>query len=90
MNKTAITTIFTIVAAFVVFYIGYFVGDCRTSYDKEYMRWQDKLLYLQHEALEKADTIMSNSNLFDTDGSDTMADYLEITNELDCVWEEEL
>ena len=36
-----------------------------------------ELIDAQHNALKAADKVMDNNQLFDTDGSDAMADYLD-------------
>lgn len=90
MSKTAFTTIFMIVASFVVFYIGYCVGGYKTAFTEECIAWKNNMINLQYDALEKADSIMVKNNLFDADGSDVMADYLKITAEIDSIWKEEL
>lgn len=39
----------------------------------------------QEKALELSDTIMDNNELYDTDGSDTMANYLELRDEISTI-----
>lgn len=40
----------------------------------------------QNAALEKAEIVMDNNNLWDADRSDDMADYLELCCEVDSLW----
>lgn len=49
-----------------------------------------ELIYAQNAALEKAKIVMDNNDLWDTDGSDDMADYLELCCEVDSIWETRL
>lgn len=49
-----------------------------------------KLIDAQNAALEKAETVMDNNNLWDADGSDDMADYLELCCEVDSLWNSQL
>lgn len=39
----------------------------------------------QDKALKLSDEIMSNNNLYDADGSDTMANYLELRDQLNTI-----
>lgn len=39
----------------------------------------------QDKALKLSDEIMSNNNLYDADGSDTMANYLELRDQLNAI-----
>lgn len=39
----------------------------------------------QDKALKLSDEIMSNNNLYDADGSDTMANYLELRGQLNTI-----
>lgn len=42
-----------------------------------------ELIDAQNAALEKAEIVMDNNDLFDADGSDDIADYLELCCEVD-------
>lgn len=42
-----------------------------------------ELIDAQNSALEQAEKVMWNNGLFDADGSDDMADYLELCCEVD-------
>lgn len=44
------------------------------------------LIDAQNAALEQAEKVMWNNDLFDADGSDDMADYLELCCEVDSLW----
>lgn len=41
-----------------------------------------KIIKAQDKALIKAEEIMDNNGLYDTDGSDTMAEYMEAYNKV--------
>ena len=45
-----------------------------------------QLIDAQNAALEKAEVVMDNNGLWDADGSDDMADYLELCCEVDSLW----
>lgn len=49
-----------------------------------------KLIDAQNAALEKAEIVMDNNNLWDTDGSDDMVDYLELCYEVDSLWKTQM
>ena len=49
-----------------------------------------QLIDTQNAALEQAEKVMWNNNLFDADGSDDMADYLELCCEVDSLWNSQL
>ena len=40
----------------------------------------------QNAALEKAEIVMDNNNLYDIDGSDDMAEYLDLCLEVDSIY----
>lgn len=45
-----------------------------------------QLIDAQNAALEQAEKVMWNNNLFDADGSDDMADYLDLCCEVNSLW----
>lgn len=49
-----------------------------------------QLIDAQNAALEKAEIVMDNNDLWDADGSDDMADYLELCCEVDSLWNTQL
>lgn len=49
-----------------------------------------ELIDAQNAALEKAEIVMDNNDLWDADGSDDMADYLELCCEVDSLWKTQL
>lgn len=56
----------------------------------ESAQFKMELLNAQYVALEKADKVMDNNNLWDADGSDDMADYLEVRAEVDSLLDTQL
>ena len=73
----------------VILVCGFVAGYCTGQENgKNFILGQYKLLHndyntktelidAQHNALKAADKVMDNNQLFDTDGSDAMADYLD-------------
>ena len=49
-----------------------------------------ELLDAQYAALEQAEKVMWNNNLFDADGSDDMAEYLELYCKVDSLYKTQL
>lgn len=73
MKKSSILCILTGIACGVA---GFCMNQIMHSSDAE-------LIDAQNAALEKAEIVMDNNDLFDADGSDDMADYLELCCEVD-------
>ena len=80
MNKSSLLCILTGIACGVA---GFCMSQIMDSSDT-------KLIDAQNAALEKAETVMDNNNLWDADGSDDMADYLELCCEVDSLWNSQL
>ena len=76
-------------AAIVAFGAGYLT--CQKVNDVEFLNEANSVKYeilmLQDEALQRVDTIMSNNEIYDIDGSDTMSDYLSIRCKIDSIYE---
>ena len=81
--------IFCTLAAIVAFGAGYLT--CQKVNDVEFLNEANSVKYeiltLQGEALQRVDTIMSNNEIYDIDGSDTMSDYLTIRCKIDSIYE---
>lgn len=45
-----------------------------------------KIIKAQDKALIKAEEVMNNNNLWDADGSDTMAEYMEACNKVQTLY----
>ena len=80
MNKSSLLCILTGIACGVA---GFCMSQIMHSSDT-------KLIDAQNAALEKAETVMDNNNLWGADGSDDMADYLELCCEVDSLWNSQL
>lgn len=53
---------------------------------REANTFNKKVIHAQNEALNKAEEVMDNNDLYDTDGSDTMADYMEAYNKVQALY----
>ena len=79
----ALTTIISFIA-------GYFTYQKTQTDSIESHNFKIELIDAQNAALEKAEIVMDNNNLFDTDGSDEMEEYLNICNKVDSLWKTQL
>lgn len=88
-----------IILSIVVLVCGFVVGYC-TGQDngKNIILSQYKLLHndynaktklidAQRDALDAADHVIGEHNLFDTDGGDTMAKYLDLAHKVDSLYQ---
>lgn len=66
-------------AAIVAFGAGFCMSQIMHSNDAE-------LIDAQNAALEKAEIVMDNNNLYDIDGSDDMAEYMDLCLEVDSIY----
>ena len=73
------TTLLCTLAAIVAFSAGFCMSQIMHSSDAE-------LIDAQNAALEKAEVVMDNNNLYDIDGSDDMAEYLDLCLEVDSIY----
>lgn len=71
------------IAAIVAFVAGYCTCLKVNTDSVETFNFRVQLIDTQDAALKKAETIINNNNLLDTDGSDDMAEYLELCCEVD-------
>lgn len=76
MKKTSILCILTGIACGVA---GFCMSQIMHSSDVE-------LIDSQNAALKQAEKVMWNNELFDIDGSDDMADYLELCYKVDSLY----
>lgn len=77
------TILLCTLAAIVAFGAGFCMSQIMHSGDAE-------LIDAQNAALEKAEIVMDNNGLYDIDGSDDMAEYLEFCCEVDSLWNSQL
>lgn len=66
-------------AAIVAFGAGFCMSQIMHSSDAE-------LIDAQNAALEKAEIVMDNNDLYDIDGSDDMAEYMDLCLEVDSIY----
>lgn len=76
MKKTILHCTLATIAAFGA---GFCMSQIMHSSDAE-------LIDAQNAALEKAETVMDNNNLYDIDGSDDMAEYMDLCLEVDSIY----
>lgn len=87
MKKTILLAALTAIAAFAA---GYFTCLKVNTDSVEAHDFKVQLIDAQNAALEKAEIVMDNNDLWDADGSDDMADYLELCCEVDSLWKTQL
>ena len=88
-----------IILSIVVLVCGFVAGYCTGKENgKNIILSQYKLLHndydsktelvkAQEAALDAADKVMDNNQLFDTDGSDAMVKYLDLANKVDSLYQ---
>ena len=88
-----------IILSVVVLACGFVVGYCTGQENgKNFILSQYKLLHndyeaktelvdTQRDALDAADHVIGEHNLFDTDGGDTMAKYLDLAHKVDSLYQ---
>lgn len=87
------------IPAFIVSTIVAFVVGCQCGYhgcESKYsvikanantIPYKIEVINAQRAALDAADKVMEKNELFDTDGSDTMAKYLELAHKVDSLYQ---
>lgn len=75
------------IAAIVAFGAGYFTCLKVNTDSVKSHNFKLELINAQYDALEKAETVMDNNDLWDADGSDDMADYMELCSKVDSLLE---
>ena len=87
------------IPAFIVSTIVAFVVGCQCGYhgcESKYsvikanantIPYKIEVINAQRAALKAADKVMEKNELFDTDGSDTMAKYLELAHKVDSLYQ---
>ena len=76
MKKSSILCVLTGIACVVA---GFCMSQIMHSSDAE-------LIDAPNAALEKAEIVMDNNNLYDIDGSDDMAEYMDLCLEVDSIY----
>ena len=91
MKKTIITSVLSAFAAFIIgIQCGY--RECESKYDlieanANTIPYKIEVINAQRAALDAADHVMGEHNLFDTDGSDVMAKYLDLAHKVDSLYQ---
>lgn len=77
-------------AAIVAFVAGWFTSLKVNTFSVEQKAFYYELIDAQNAALVTAEVVMDNNNLWDTDGSDDMAEYMELCCKVDSIWDSQL
>lgn len=91
MKKTIIAFVLSTVAAFIIgLQCGY--HGCESKYriikaNANTIPYKIEVINAQRAALDAADHVMGEHNLFDTDGSDVMAKYLDLAHKVDSLYD---
>lgn len=80
------TILLCTLAAIVAFGAGYLTCQKVNTDSVEAHDFKVQLIDAQNAALEQAEKVMWNNDLFDADGSDDMADYFDLCCEVDSLW----
>ena len=90
MKKTIIASV---LSAFAAFIIGVQCGyhGCESKYrlieaNANTIPYKIEVINAQRAALDAADHVIDEHNLFDTDGGDTMAKYLDLAHKVDSLY----
>lgn len=91
MKKVIITST---VCAIIAFVAGVLTGyhGCESKYDlieanANTIPYKIEVINAQRAALNAADHVMGEHNLFDTDGGDTMTKYLDLAHKVDSLYQ---
>lgn len=91
MKKVIITST---VCAIIAFVAGVLTGyhGCESKYDlieanANTIPYKIEVINAQRAALDAADHVMGENELFDTDGSDVMAKYLDLAHKVDSLYQ---
>lgn len=91
MKKVIITSTMCAIIAFVV---GVLTGyhECESKYvlieaNANTIPYKIEVINAQRAALDAADHVIGEHNLFDTDGSDAMAKYLDLAHKVDSLYQ---
>jgi hypothetical protein len=75
-----------LIAAIAVYLAGFATSLIVVGEDVSSYLYKQELINAQREALEKAEEVMGNNNLYDIDGTDTMDDYYILKAKADDLW----
>jgi hypothetical protein len=90
MKKVIITTVCIIIAFIAGVLTGY--HGCESKYrlikaNANTIPYKIEVINAQRAALDAADHVIGEHNLFDTDGGDTMAKYLDLAHKVDSLYD---
>lgn len=74
-------------AGIACFGAGWFTSLKVNTDSVEAKKFKVELIDAQNAALEQAEKVMWNNDLFDADGSDDMVEYFELCCEVDSLWD---
>ena len=83
--KTFCKIILFVVVLVCGFVAGYCTGQKKLSHN--YYEVKTELIKAQGAALDEADHVMDQNELFDTDGSDAMVKYLDLAHKVDSLYQ---
>lgn len=82
--------ILCILAIIICFGAGWFACLKVNTDSIESAEFKRELIDAQNAALEKAEIVMDNNNLWDADGSDEMVEYMDLCLEVDSLWKTQM
>lgn len=91
MKKTIIASVLSAFAAFIIgAQCGYY--GCESKYrlieaNANTIPYKIEVINAQRAALDAADHVIGEHNLFDTDGGDIMAKYLDLAHKVDSLYD---
>ena len=90
MKKVIITTVCIIIAFIAGVLTGY--HGCESKYrlikaNANTIPYKIEVIAAQRAALDAADHVMGQNELFDTDGSDVMVKYLDLAHKVDSLYQ---
>ena len=83
-------TILCILVIIICFGAGWFACLKVNTDSIESAKFKRELIDAQNAALEKAEIVMDNNNLWDTDGSDEMVEYMNLYCKVDSLWKTQI
>lgn len=70
----------------IVGYAAGYITSLKVNTDSvESAQFKRELIKAQYDALEQAEKVMDNNDLWDADGSDDMYEYMQLKANVDCI-----
>lgn len=85
-RKIILYVVAALVLSAISYNAGYIIALKERTIRVEQKQWYDELVDTQDATIRKAEKIMDNNNLWDTDGSDDMQDYMDLCKKVDSLW----